>query len=528
MPAASNKSMNLEEELLNYLEHSKAMKGKTEAEITRKQRNIDLIAAYYGFRGAKRPTYDELAETYGVGSRQRVQQIMKKASFDQAKPTDFPVLRNCAAILSEREYWKADTYFDVLSQNGIVIPPDNVQGLLNLVHDLKLCLGHKCYTPDFREMTRTLLSQGAEILILSQDHADELRAGLKLATDRPGLVGIANLRQLADAEAWGEEFYDTIRSSIALSPRAWSWHDGASFWYTFEYRQTTLRTFTEKVFSVIEKTSPAHLAEIYDNALRGRTVAIPFPPLYVIERYLRESLLFKHEGELISYTGAITVELTEIDKVIVGYFKNRAKTSYPELRDYLLQRNFSKPLIDKHITSSCLIYVDRTLGRKLHEYSLVKQIAAPLEPVVSLDKYETYRERLRKLYEEETDENCESTRRKEHGLLQSWLFNGKDTEVCAICGDRFHVDALVTAHKKKRAICTTAERLDPHIVMPACALGCDFLYERGYIYVQDGKVHVNSAKNSDTTEYQRAKSLSGRTVPEMWLAGSAEYYGKPD
>jgi hypothetical protein len=341
------------------------------------------------------------------------------------------------------------------------------------------------------------------------------------------LVGIANLKLLADEKKWTDEFYRSICDSVTLSPRAWSWQDGDNFWYTFEHRQTTLRTYSEKVFSVISATTAQHLAEVYENALHARTVGIPFPPVHVIETYLRQSLLFKHEGRLIRFTGKL-IELSDIERSIVAFFKQKPQVDYVELRDYLLAQGFSNPLAVKTINNSCLIHVDKTRGRRQHVYSLIKQYDSSSQPTVSPDVYATYLERLRELYVEETDENCESTRRKEHGILQAWLFKGKATERCALCGEEFHVNALVTAHKKKRALCTIAERLDPHIVMPVCALGCDFLYERGYIYVEAGKVQVSTAKKSHTAEYQRALKLQGKTVSKAWLSGNEGYFHKPD
>lgn len=520
-------SMAVEAELLNYLQQSKALKDKTEGEIARKQRYIDMVACYYGFRDVKWPTYEDLGEIYEDVSRQRVHQILQKAFLNHAKAVDFPVVRRCADILKQRSYWYDSVYIDTLIANGIEVAVDNIHGLLSLMHDLGLCVDYKAYTPDFREMTRTLFNQGLQVVLLPSSHADALRAALKLASDRPGLVGIANLKELWDSEGWTEEFYDTVRSSVALSSRAWSWQDKNDFWYTFEHRQTTLRTYSEKVFSVISATTPSHLAHVYENALHARTVSISLPPLYVIEKYLSESLLFKREGGLIRYTSHIAAELTDIERAVVDFFKGKPKADYIELRDNLLNLGFSKPWIDK-LTHSCLVYVDRSMGRKLHTYSLVNQFEPIPEANSSLNEYELYRERLRILYQEETDEASETTRRKEHALLQSWLFKNKVTECCALCGEEFHVSALITAHKKKRSNCTTAERLDPHIVMPACALGCDFMYERGYVYVEDGKVQVNSAKKLHTTEYKRAEILAGKVVSERWLAGKSEYFGKPE
>lgn len=54
---------------------------------------------------------------------------------------------------------------------------------------------------------------------------------------------------------------------------------------------------------------------------------------------------------------------------------------------------------------------------------------------------------------------------------------------------------LVTAHIKKRSECNKQEKLDyKNIVMPMYKFGCDDLYEKGYIYVQDGKVKINTHK----------------------------------
>lgn len=518
--------MNVENELLAYLEHSKALRSHTEKEIALKQRNIDLTACYYGFRDSKWPTYEEVADAYDIGTRERVRQIINKTFRNHAQAAKFPAVERCATILQQRDYWTAESYLNALADKGVELQGGNVQGLLNLMHDLSLVSDYQAYTTDFRDMTRSLLSQGMEIMLMTQQRVHALRKALKLASDRPGLVGIANLKLLADEETWAKEVYRSICDSVSSS-RAWSWPDGDNFWYTFEHRQTTLRTYSEKVFSIITATTAQHLAEVYENALHARTVDIPLPPVHVIETYLRESLLFKREGELIRFTGK-HIELSDIEHSVVGFFKIKPQAHYVELRDYLLAQGFSKPLIDKQLTHSCIVHVDRTLGRKLHVYSLVKQFDPAPQPPVSPDEYATYSERLRELYEEETDENCESTRRKEHGILQAWLFKGKVTERCALCGEEFHVNSLITAHKKKRAHCTPSERLDPYIVMPACAFGCDFLYERSYIYVEAGKVQVNTAKQSHKAEYQRALILKGKPVSKAWLNGKPGYFPKPD
>jgi len=79
--------------------------------------------------------------------------------------------------------------------------------------------------------------------------------------------------------------------------------------------------------------------------------------------------------------------------------------------------------------------------------------------------------------------------RREQAALRALLF-GEATEFqCAICLKLFPVEIMVTAHIKQRSECSESERLDPSVVMPVCRMGCDILYEKCYLIVDDlGKV----------------------------------------
>lgn len=57
---------------------------------------------------------------------------------------------------------------------------------------------------------------------------------------------------------------------------------------------------------------------------------------------------------------------------------------------------------------------------------------------------------------------------------------------CGLCGNSLPSDLLTAAHIKPRSACSAAERVDaPWIVMPACLIGCDALFELGYLGVGD-------------------------------------------
>lgn len=85
----------------------------------------------------------------------------------------------------------------------------------------------------------------------------------------------------------------------------------------------------------------------------------------------------------------------------------------------------------------------------------------------------------------ELDMAAKRKARMEQGILRELLFHGKVTERCACCGNEFPVNYLITAHIKKRAFCTMDEKLDSKIVVPLCLFGCDAMFEKGLIVVDE-------------------------------------------
>lgn len=89
--------------------------------------------------------------------------------------------------------------------------------------------------------------------------------------------------------------------------------------------------------------------------------------------------------------------------------------------------------------------------------------------------------------------------RTEQHILRDYLLNDKDSGKCAICEMEYPIQFLATAHIKKRKDCNDDEKKDINVVMPACHLGCDKVYEEGYISVVDGEIKSN-LKNKHTTK----------------------------
>jgi len=85
--------------------------------------------------------------------------------------------------------------------------------------------------------------------------------------------------------------------------------------------------------------------------------------------------------------------------------------------------------------------------------------------------------------------------RTEQARLRSLLLLGEQEGQCMLCGLMLPASLLVAAHIKPRAHCTRKEQSDfPAVVMLACQMGCDALYERGYITVNEkGAIKVASS-----------------------------------
>jgi hypothetical protein len=103
-------------------------------------------------------------------------------------------------------------------------------------------------------------------------------------------------------------------------------------------------------------------------------------------------------------------------------------------------------------------------------------------------------------------------KRQENGILRTHLFGSRSSGKCDICGKTLPVGLLVAAHIKQRASATDEERRNLKIVMSACKLGCDELFERCYIFIgTSGEIIANEASVSSFEDLKsHAKTLMGK------------------
>jgi hypothetical protein len=114
--------------------------------------------------------------------------------------------------------------------------------------------------------------------------------------------------------------------------------------------------------------------------------------------------------------------------------------------------------------------------------------------------------------------------RAEQQRLRQYLFGLVDVGQCALCNCTLPVGLLVAAHIKARAKCIMRERNDyQYNIFPLCSLGCDALFERGYLVVANGAVARGPAKPLSPDLVKRLTVLHGKIV-SYYNKGSAVYF----
>lgn len=106
------------------------------------------------------------------------------------------------------------------------------------------------------------------------------------------------------------------------------------------------------------------------------------------------------------------------------------------------------------------------------------------------------------------------------GSLGIGLANPEAPSQCGMCGRLLPQSLLVAAHIKPRHLCSESERLDmPHVGWALCLLGCDALFERGFVSIdKHGRVQILR----DPTVWSEALAsaldpIVGRTAPGWCL-----------
>lgn len=98
-----------------------------------------------------------------------------------------------------------------------------------------------------------------------------------------------------------------------------------------------------------------------------------------------------------------------------------------------------------------------------------------------------------------TDARVWGTSRREQAELRQRLLAGRRENQCWLCGRDLPAAFLVAAHIKPRYMLSDAERLHfDDVAVLMCTLGCDALFERGYLVVVNRTVQRGRPADNDS------------------------------
>ena len=125
----------------------------------------------------------------------------------------------------------------------------------------------------------------------------------------------------------------------------------------------------------------------------------------------------------------------------------------------------------------------------------------------------------------DTDATALARIRKEQSQLRAHLLDGRASAECGICTQAIPADLLVAGHIVPRRDLGDAQRWEfESVAMLVCILGCDALFEHGYLVVgDDGRVTPGRAASAASVVEAVAARTGGRSL--AWTESTASAFG---
>ena len=353
--------MPIKNEIIEFLDKNLSAKSMVE-------RNIDIVLYHYGFTGEVAPTLETTAQHFGIGTRERVRQILSQSLLSKANLSLLPTLNACNRVIARKRVWLLSELKDAIKAEIGDAFGTNLQNLIYLIQDLRGAKGLRFFDCRFVELTRPAVSRSDDCFITNKARAKVFRKTMRSTRTLPGVLGIAAVGYI-DPAPLAMEYY---RKAIEIDPTSWVHHDGDKMFFMYEERDNFLINSAEKVFAVHEEVDIKRLAEAMHNGLTRRGTKYVYPSVGLIETYLRESRHFEIDGDLIRFKGEQGA-LTDIEVDTVGYLKRVVSTSFRPLRDFLLAKGYTKMHVYIHANYSPLVHLTRNENDE-KQYTLVGEI----------------------------------------------------------------------------------------------------------------------------------------------------------
>lgn len=354
--------MSIEQELIAHLEATTPA-GPQQA------RNIRIVLYFYGFGGGPWPTLEETAEAFGLGTRERVRQILGAALAELAGAGRLPMLRAASRLIRSRPFWTAEDLAERIAERTGDAPGFRVRALFSLMHDLGLARSYEACDHSLERLTRGQLAADGVFVLARKDAIASLQWAL-IASRRASLrLGLVSVRLVAEGLG-PEPPVEAIKALLAMDPACRTWTEDDDLWCALETPDNVLVGLTAKAFAAARDVSPARLAETLSNALNARVGRERQAGCAQIEEWIRRSRWFRHVDGRVVFLGE-PGELTPVERELVDYLAARGGADYPAIKAHLRSRGVLASMIAKAATQSPVVHIDRSGGMRSYRYSLV-------------------------------------------------------------------------------------------------------------------------------------------------------------
>lgn len=485
--------------------------------IARQERNASFALDRFGFGSLFWPSLQDLADQYdGLGTRERVRQILDRLVFQRVLNNPQAVAIAVAELVEARDFWSETELLEALTEAGYIEGLAYFRGLLDYLQAQSLLVDWEVVQPDMKAVTRQSYEEHPDRFVVKPERRTHLAEAMRLAQKIVCQNGLCTLSHVGiDDEAKAP-----LLAMLKAHKDAWTTRVDDTVWYAFGDRHNTLLHNATKVFSLVDQCDLQHLSEMLQKSLFQRSSRFKeYPDVSIVREWISRSDYFHVDGAAVTFRGEKT-EFHNGERDLIDVMRGQGTLMVGPVRKALSERGHSDANISKLVYHSPLVHtIGGGRGRGTVRITLATDLATP--STAHHDDYSMFRARLDAL--ETTDRMSTATGREEQRILTEWIFRDASHINCAICDREFSRGSIVTAHKKKRAHCTETERRDPNIVFPLCKFGCDHLYERDFVRVIDGRVAPGRVPTGPT-EASVIAALVGRKLPTRWLNGPADYF----
>ena len=411
--------------------------------------------------------------------------------------------------------WLESEFLAVLQERGLVGSIDTAEALLRYVRSQDLADDYKIVLPTLESITRGNYRDHDDRFIVRAKCLPPLKKTLKVAETVQGRDGLGSFEHVLDRVPDAD--VPTLRLILQCNRFVWSAEIGSRSWFAFANRTSAARNCAAKIFGVVSSCPVDILSNLIANGLKSRNPVFAYPDAAVLKAWIEQSTDFDIESSKAFFTGDAEGPAgleVELDNAL----SSKPRSVYSDAAALLAARGVGRSTIDKLLYASPLVFIDKS--QDPYRFTYVADLTR--DAFDGNDRYEIFRERLRRLEDLGTDIGSATTARREQPILREWLFGDENKAECAMCHRRFSTTTLVAAHKRKRARCSEAARLDPYIVFPLCLFGCDYLYEPGYVTVTNGR--FVDGKPAAGTEADIVRSFVDTALDPQWLQGPASYF----